>query len=124
MANVLEVSPSGEVLRMPGAGAMLKVGSSLPAAGESGYANCCIFLIHQGTAGYLAYINEGTSASCSFKKIVTGTSFASVTSGQLTTSELTGGDTVSANTVLGAIQNLETAVNQLLNAAAIANASP
>src|SRR4051812_10722415 len=51
---------------------LLATGTTVPTAGEAGYAVGCEFIKTNGTSNTTVYVNEGTTTSCSFVAAVTG----------------------------------------------------
>lgn len=47
-------------------------GATTPTDGEAGYATGCYFIDSDGGLGATAYVNEGSSTSCSFRPFATG----------------------------------------------------
>ena len=54
---------------------LLKEGRTKPTDGATGYAAGCIFIHMDGGSGTAVYINEGSSISADFNRILTATAF-------------------------------------------------
>lgn len=62
--------PRGAMWEKPGVGIMMAAGITKPTDGTIGYANGCIFIDQDASAGATLFINEGTITSCDFNSIL------------------------------------------------------
>ena len=67
MAGPIELhSGTGVLAEIPGYGAIIVAGTTVPTDGTVGYAIGCLFIHLDGGAGTALYCNEGTADSCDF----------------------------------------------------------
>jgi len=72
MSKTLDIHHGSAVtvlINIPGEGAYLAKGTTVPTDGASGFAKGCLFIDTDASAGSILLCNEGTSASCDFDAI-------------------------------------------------------
>jgi hypothetical protein len=107
-----DMGESGAILNVPGKGFMFAWGTIVPTDGTEGYAPGCIFLDLDANGEEVFYVNQGTSASCSFKGFETAleAALAATTNGN-------GASKVGIEDAAGLLtaENVETALAELRN---------
>lgn len=63
---------TGVLMELPGYGAVLVAGKTVPTDASPGYAVGCLFIHLDGSAGGCLYCNEGTAGSCDFDAVTVG----------------------------------------------------
>jgi len=73
--------PKGIIINKPAIGGLFAAGTTVPADATTGYAPGCIFLDTDASAGAQLWINQGTAASCLFRRLDAGYAGRLVASG-------------------------------------------
>lgn len=71
-----DLEPDGSFAKYPGAGLFIAGGLEVPADNSQGYAPSCLFHHVDGSGSTVLYVNTGTSAACTFKKVTNETELA------------------------------------------------
>lgn len=113
--SIKELPPDGGVVKVPGGGLLIAGGLTVPSDGSIGYSSGCVFHHIDGAAGTMLYLNEGTVASCAFKKVVTSARFTGYSTFPTIAAlgNAAGADTVSLTIISDKIEALITRVNTL-----------